>query len=528
MPSFARAYGADCSLCHTMVPALNAYGRYVQSTAFGALDPAIMKKETPIVLRESVNYRSTGKLDSKQPADKLTYLNFSVNAVGVLNRYLSYRLEQSLYSNNLGGGNTGHFWVAYNQLLHGDGHLIAGKFDLPAPPAFSYWQDQSGFSSGSIGVGQHGYNLGGDRWGVGFNYVPVDYEKMPYKAQLSYVGNNPSMINASAFDSSNPYAPGGNGSDKAFQYKVAFARPGNPIEAGIYGDVGSYILASGYVNPIDSYNAAGVYAQRDPLHGVPGVLVFYQRTFDSNIGPGSAAQHLVQSATSKAYAFEFDESLAGGNVMVAVRPVEFIGGLQASKSGLDVLTTAKPHYGVFDIVARDPDFSPYLYLTMESAVAAASNATYGQPAWRIGLKYAGPLFVPAPAVAAVPPIPSPTPTVAPLAAPSTQPSVATVAAATPAATPATSAQAAATPAPQPTENLQAGQRLYAANCAACHGANGNGGVGPNLHRLAAKMSLDRTVAYIKNPTAPMPRLYPRTLSEAQVRQIAAYVRATFR
>ena len=30
MPPFAQAYGVSCSLCHTQVPALNAYGRYIQ------------------------------------------------------------------------------------------------------------------------------------------------------------------------------------------------------------------------------------------------------------------------------------------------------------------------------------------------------------------------------------------------------------------------------------------------------------------------------------------------------------------
>ncbi|HEX5275496.1 MAG TPA: hypothetical protein VFW34_09505 [Candidatus Rubrimentiphilum sp.] len=38
MPPFAQAYGVDCNTCHTMVPALNSYGRYIQRTGFAALD----------------------------------------------------------------------------------------------------------------------------------------------------------------------------------------------------------------------------------------------------------------------------------------------------------------------------------------------------------------------------------------------------------------------------------------------------------------------------------------------------------
>jgi len=376
------------------VPALNAYGRFVQSTAFGALDPAIMKRAIPIVIRESVSYRSTGKLDKLLAADKWTFGSVSVNLVGVLNKSLSYRLEQSLYSNNVSGGTTGHFWVSYNQIFGGDAHLLVGKFDAPAPPAFSFWQDASGFSSSSVSVGQHAYQLGAERWGVGFNYVPTDYKKTPYKVQLAYLGNGEPMYNSSAFDSSNPYTSGAAGSDKAFQYKVAFARPDNPVEGGVYGAVGTYILATGYLNPIDDYNAYGAYVQRDPVKGMPGLLLFYQRTNDGNVGPGKASQALTQGAASWASAVEVDESILNGDVMFGLRPVEYISGLQASKSGPDVLTTAHPHYAVFDIVARDPKFSPYLYLTLESAVAAASNATYDQPAWRVGIKWAMPLFKP--------------------------------------------------------------------------------------------------------------------------------------
>jgi mono/diheme cytochrome c family protein len=486
LPTFAQAYQVDCSMCHTMVPALNAYGRYVQATAFGALDPIVMKRAVPLLVRESISYRSTGKLDSREPQFKYTEENISVNLVGVLNNSVSYRLEQSLYSNNLGGGTPGHFWVSYNQLFHGDGHLVVGKFDLPAPPAFSYWQDMSGFSSGSISVGQHGYNLGGERWGVGINYVPTNYEKQPYKAEFAYVGNTPPMYNNSVWSTTNPYGPGvSTGSDKAFQYKAAWARPDRPIEAGVYGSVGTYILGAGYVSPIDNYNAVGVYAQRDPVKSIPGVLAFYQQTSDSNVGPGKASNGLTQSAISRAWAVEFDESLFGGNVMIAVRPVEYLSGLQASKTGYDTLGTAKPHYGVFDIVARDPKFSPYLWLTMESAVAAASNATYGQPAWRVGIKYAAPLFKP-----------------------HTEPDTA----------PATFAPA----------DLQAGQQLYAENCAACHGADGTGGIGPNLHYMAKTTSFRQTAALIKKPIGVvMPKLYPDTLSDLQVNQVSEYLRTTF-
>ena len=489
LPTFAQAYQVDCSVCHAMVPALNGYGCYVQSTAFGALDAKILSRSVPLVVRESINYQSTGNLDPNHPSHTYTEANLSVNLVGVLNKYVSYRLEQSLYENNIGGGDTGHFWVAYNQLFHGDGHLVVGKFDAPAPPAFSFWHDVSVFASPEISVGQHGYLLDGVRWGVGFNYVPQNYTKQPYKVQVAYLGNSPSLYNSTVFSNSNPYAPNQTGSDRAFQYKVAYARPDRPIEVGLYGAAGSYILASGYVQPTDHYNVVGVYAQRDPVKSAPGVLVFYQQTHDSNVGPGAPSDRFQQRATSRAFALELDESFLHGNVMIGLRPVEYLSGLQASSTGFDTQRTAKPHYGTFNVILRDPKFSPYLYVLFESAFSAASNASYGQPAWRASIKWAAPFF---------------------------------------------RARASGTAAPQAAEKIIAtggsgdGETVYSANCAACHNANGTGGVGPNLHQVGTTKTLAQTIEFIEKPSGAMPKLFPGTLSEAQVKDVATYLRATFR
>jgi mono/diheme cytochrome c family protein len=264
-------------------------------------------------------------------------------------------------------------------------------------------------------------------------------------------------------------------------------------------------LSNGYAHPVDSYRATGVYAQRDPVGNVPGVLVFYQQTYDGNVGPGDGSKPLQQSARSHAFALELDESILHGDVMFGIRPVEYLSGLQASSSGPDTLKTAQPHYGAFDIIARDPKFSPYLYAIFESGIGAASDAPYGQPAWTAQLRWAGPLF-PAPALKKAPPTPSG------VAAAGT----------TPAANP--SAETSASPSPQ---MVQSGKAVYVANCAACHNANGTGGAGPSLHQVATTKTFAQTVDFIEKPSGAMPKLYPAPLSEAQVQEVAAYVRATF-
>ena len=61
-------------------------------------------------------------------------------------------------------------------------------------------------------------------------------------------------------------------------------------------------------------------------------------------------------------------------------------------------------------------------------------------------------------------------------------------------------------------------------CVSCHGANGEGGgVGPSLKNEKSRKNYAQTVTWIKNPTPPMPKLYPSPLSEKDVADVAAYV-----
>ena len=70
-----------------------------------------------------------------------------------------------------------------------------------------------------------------------------------------------------------------------------------------------------------------------------------------------------------------------------------------------------------------------------------------------------------------------------------------------------------------------GKALFnSANCTSCHGATGTeGGVGPSLKNEKSRKNFAQTVAWIKNPQPPMPKLYPQPLSEKDVQDVAAYV-----
>jgi PQQ-dependent dehydrogenase (methanol/ethanol family) len=72
-------------------------------------------------------------------------------------------------------------------------------------------------------------------------------------------------------------------------------------------------------------------------------------------------------------------------------------------------------------------------------------------------------------------------------------------------------------------NADHGHALFTQVCSTCHGAGGNLIEGHNLATLRERRNLESTVTFIKAPVAPMPKLYPSTLSEQDVVDLAAYL-----
>ena len=68
-----------------------------------------------------------------------------------------------------------------------------------------------------------------------------------------------------------------------------------------------------------------------------------------------------------------------------------------------------------------------------------------------------------------------------------------------------------------------GKAIFAQYCSACHGASGEGSVGPALKGESTKKSVAEAVAFIKDPKAPMPKLFPAPLSEKDVADVAQFV-----
>ncbi len=69
-----------------------------------------------------------------------------------------------------------------------------------------------------------------------------------------------------------------------------------------------------------------------------------------------------------------------------------------------------------------------------------------------------------------------------------------------------------------------GLAVFNANCSSCHGAAGaGGGIGPSLKGEKSRKDYAAAIAWIKNPQLPMPKLYPGTISETDVEDVASYV-----
>jgi mono/diheme cytochrome c family protein len=71
-----------------------------------------------------------------------------------------------------------------------------------------------------------------------------------------------------------------------------------------------------------------------------------------------------------------------------------------------------------------------------------------------------------------------------------------------------------------------GKKLFIQDCASCHGSTGReGGIGPSLKNEKARKNNSQTIAWIKDPPPPMPKLYPASLGDKDVADLAAFVQS---
>jgi hypothetical protein len=364
MPIFAKAYGLECSACHTLVPALNAYGRYVQRTGYASLDRDVLKDHLPFWLGEQVTGDSTGGVSANSETAKISAGNVAIHGAGYLSPDITFHVEQVLLEGDRTGGSLDTAWLTYNNLFHRDGHFFIGKIQSLAPSPFSQWFDISSFSSAGITVGEHTYQLDANRWGAKLAYVHG-----PWDLEAGWLGSGNGLPSGSDFHTTP-------GTDKTFQWKIANASGDRPYEVGLYGSSGSFIVSTG---DVDRYTSKTAYFQLDPnSHGVPGFLTLYQMGNDSNPGLDGDGNQLA-AARSRAFSAEVYEPLFNNNALIGYRT-------EYTDDGLGTLT----HYGNVDFAFTVPHMQ-YLHGYIEASLGGNSGTENGTPAWRWFLWWTTPL-----------------------------------------------------------------------------------------------------------------------------------------
>jgi hypothetical protein len=349
MPNFAQAYGLDCKACHTEVPALNAYGRYVQRTQFSALEPATVQKALPIWVGETAAYDSSAGAPYKPK-----FGNFEIHADGFLGNDLTYHIQQWLVQDDQSGG-LDTAWVSYNKLLNGNGHVVIGKMPVPSPSFFGFFSDLSAFGPPEAAIGEHSLLLDANRWGAKFSYTPLNYV-----AEIGWFGSGADLNGFSDFSPA---------VEKSVQWRVAYANPKKPFEAGLYGNWGSYALSTG---ELDRYSATGAYLQRDPKGEVPGILALYQIGNDGNAGYDESSNPLGAAHST-------------GYSVGLYRPIfkKWENQLSLRFEGLTDGLGTTTHSGNIDYAFR---IYKYLHAFVETGLAANST-----PSWRYSIWWTTPI-----------------------------------------------------------------------------------------------------------------------------------------
>ncbi len=480
MPTFSQALGVGCQTCHTMVPSLNAYGRYVARTFYQAINNKQARSTLPIWIWEEINGSSTGAGDSRQPSKKMTIGNLMLYFAGFAGPEFTYRVENGIWSgdqatNQSTGPET--MWLAYHGLFNGYGHVQVGfVYPGPVPPFlnFAAGDHETPFAIRHITVGTHGYNLINDRLTFRFNY-----EKGPIDLEAAWRGGTHNPIGGGPSDFEGP------GIDKAIQWLAGYAPPTRPWEFGAFGIVGTYALKGTFGTPIgppniDRYNMWAPYFDIDPnwVRGAPGLYAFYATSHDSNPGIFNYTLAAPEGPHATDEAVELWQTFFKGLASVSVRQETINNGLGAFS-----------RYYAMGMSAEPIPSMPYIFVRFMVPMDRQSSAPSGRPGFLWSLQYLGPIS-------------------GPLTNPFTRRT--SVSQAAPAGS--------------------AGEALYAANCSACHGANGQGqsGTFPALAGSAAVTAADPTalITLVKHGAGTMPA-YGTRLSDADIAALLTYIRSTW-
>jgi cytochrome c551 len=472
LPLFSDAQGGvSCETCHTVPPSLNAYGRYIEATNFlKGIDPHAQMKQNardPLSFLSTLDGSTNGppRNPAGQPIAAKNYMFFgALVSGGYLGPKMTYYVAAPVIENGNPATDLYLGWIAYNGFSNGNGSLQVGKFQTPF---FAPWLGMptvslQPYAPSILTVGQNDVILAENRWGASYTQVGTK----------GIVGTVAFMTDQGPIE-------------RAYntQYNVPSTFLGTPGDQS-----GTWVASLQYLQPSSKFTGGiGIMGGAIPVVGGP--------QFDGGKDPYEREMALVSYALAQNFQvtamklFGQDANpLATGQ---AVNSNGFSFGINYNPTSWahvevrDDRTDSGPAtiYNNFHPVLQEYVTSVALNPMPNVSITGYFVPTVGmKPTAGYELAYTGPWFHHA------------------AAAPQTVAATGT--------------------------GGSSGAQDYAVRCAACHGATGGGGVGPNLQHLS--LTQDQTVAFIKNPAGNiMPHLYPSQLNEQQVEAIATYIKGGF-
>ncbi|MGC8484998.1 MAG: hypothetical protein ACP5O6_05120 [Candidatus Baltobacteraceae bacterium] len=350
VPVFANGQGgANCALCHTVVPQLNGYGRYVLMTNFSrGLNRHLQMmqgRSLPVALEATVN--ASRPTPAGLPALSSSLVQWL--SAGFLGKDVSYFATVPVVSGGFPAASVDQLWVADNALDRGHGSLQIGRFPTPI---FAPWISQplslSGYGIASMQIGSNAATLADNRWGASYTQVGAN----GLIGNVAYLAGNGPLENAFATETE------GN----AWSASLQFLSPEKHWSGGIATLFGSIFNAGG---AIDRYTREAGLLSYDI--GRFNLLAIGTLGHDTQPLPLSLA-----SSSSKAYAFE--------TIYAPLTWIHLDTRYERTNDGLGNATT---NY-IFDLALN---LRPNVVLTVEDLARAG-----GTPITQYQLLWAGPWF----------------------------------------------------------------------------------------------------------------------------------------
>lgn len=542
IPLFANAQGGvSCETCHNVPPNLNAYGRFILATNFSrGIDPHAQMRNNK---RDPISLLLTDDESNQNPLGVHTNYSFFDAAIsgGYLGPKFTYYAAIPFVENGFPATSVYQSWIAYNGFSNGNGSLRVGKFATPflepwlGLPAVSL----TAYAPTTLVVGQNTVGVGENRWGASYtessaNGLIATVGYMTDQGPIESAYNSQKVLGPQFLG-----PPGNQGA--SYVASMEYVKPSSRLSGGVAFMGGQFPLASGAKDPYSREMALLSYdvteqitltAMRlfghdsNPTGGVTGPATSNGWSIGALFNPTQWAHIELRS--------ERTNDGLGTSAMSYVTAVAFNPIANLSITVSNVTTVGRKPYFAGELAWTGPWYrhqapptAPTVAVSGGGSGAADFAAHCAACHGASGGGGVGPSLI---GIASrrslestVAFIENPSGGIMPKLYPSQLTATQVQAIATYVRT-FGSAGAAPAAAPGAPSGSGGGDQVFAAHCATCHGANGEGGVGPNLHGIATRKTLAQTVAFIENPSGGiMPKLYPSQLTEAQVQQVATFI-----